>query len=331
MFNATRVIAFVVATSILLAAQNTNPERQITKPGVKQVQVPFAELRPSVTFKIGGTADWVLVTDDAVWVAATNPYALRRIDPVTNKIVATVPLSGEACSGLAFGFGSIWAPICGDKPGLARIDVAKNVASALLPISPAGEEGGIAASPDSLWMVTDKAGTLIRIDPLTKKVRQRIVIPPGSYNPIFSDGIVWVSSVESNVLTAVDAESGKTLESVHVGPKPRFLTSGSGSVWALNQGDGSISRVDEKSRKLSATIQAGIPGSGGDIAFGAGSVWASVFDIPVTRIDAKTNRVVKQWVGKGGDSARFGFDSLWITDYRKGLLSRIAIQELRAR
>ena len=262
-----------------------------------------------------------MVTDDAVWVAATNPYALRRIDPATNKIVATVPLSGEACSGLAFGFGSIWAWICGVKPGLARIDVAKNAASALLPISPAGEEGGIAASADSVWMVTDKAGTLTRIDPLTNYVRQRIVIPPSSYNPIFSDGIVRVNSVESNVLTAVDAESGKTLESIHVGPKPRFLTSGSDSVWTLNQGDGSISRVDEKSRRVSVTLQAGIPGSGGDITFGTGSVWASVFDIPVTRIDAKTNRVVKA-MGREGR----GFPSLWFRfalDYR--LQERLAL------
>jgi len=37
----------------------------------------------------------------------------------------------------------------------------------------------------------------------------------------------------------------------------------------------------------------------------------------------------KQWIGEGGDSLRFGFDSLWITDYKKGLLSRIPIQEVK--
>lgn len=29
-----------------------------------------------------------------------------------------------------------------------------------------------------------------------------------------------------------------------------------------------------------------------------------------------------------GDSLRFGFESLWIADYKKGLLSRIAIHEV---
>jgi len=87
--------------------------------------------------------------------------------------------------------------------------------------------------------------------------------------------------------------------------------------------------VDEKSRKVLASIQAGIPGTGGDIDYGADSIWLSVFDVPLTRVDATTNMVVKQWIGKGGDSLRFGFDSLWITDYKEGLLLRIPIEEAR--
>ena len=135
--------------------------------------------------------------------------------------------------------------------------------------------------------------------------------------------------MEKGVLTAVDASTGSVLGSVPVGSKPRFLTAGGGSIWTLNQGDGSVSRFDEKSRKVIATIKLGIPGTGGDIDYGADSVWLTVFDVPLTRVDATMNRVVKQWIGKGGDSLRFGFDSLWITDYKKGLLSRIAIQEVQ--
>ena len=295
---------------------------------MKEVQVPFASIKPTATIKVGGTADWVLVTDNAVWVASTKPNAVLRIDPATNSIVATVKLSGDACSGLAWGFGSIWVPLCGKKAALVRIDAIKNTISATLPIAPAGSEGGITASADSVWIVTDKNGTLSRIDPSTNRVRQKISIPPGFYNPIFSNGIIWITGVESGVLTAVDAATGKVLESVDVGPKPRFLTSGGGSVWTLNQGDGTVSRVDEKSRKVITTIQVGIPGTGGDIGYGADSVWPTVFEVPLTRIDATPNKVVKQWVGKGGDSLRVGFDAIWITDYKRGLLERIPIQQL---
>ncbi len=318
-------LLLLLATSSAIAAQSANAP----KPGVNGVQFPFASLKPSATLMIGGTADWVLVTDDAVWVAGTKPYSVQHIDPITNKIVAKVVLPGEPCSGLAFGFGSVWVPVCGKKPTLVRVDAHENAMIATLPVPSLASEGGIATSTDSVWLVTDKQGTLNRIDPSTNSVRQKIPIPPGSYNPVFSDGIVWITGVERRVLTAVDAATGRVLESVPVGAKPRFLTAGGGSIWTLNQGDGSVTRVDERSRKVLASIQAGIPGTGGGIDYGAGSVWLSVFDVPLTRVEATTNRVVKQWIGNGGDSLRFGFDSLWITDYKKGLLSRIPIEEVR--
>ncbi|HYL12068.1 MAG TPA: hypothetical protein VEV41_03485 [Terriglobales bacterium] len=261
-------------------------------------------------------------------MASTKPYSVQRIDPATNKVVAKVGVSGEACSGLASGFGSIWVPLCGKQPALVRVDALTNKVTATLPIAPADPEGGITASGDSIWIVTDKNGTLSRINPVTDTVRQKISIPPGSYNPIFSNGIIWITGVETSVLTAVDAASGKVLESVPVGPKPRFLAAGGGSVWTLNQGDGTVSRVDEKRRNVIATIQAGIPGAGGDIGYGADSVWPTVFGVPLTRINTMTNKVVKQWVGKGGDSLRFGHESIWLTDYKQGLLWRIPSEEV---
>ena len=50
-------------------------------------------------------------------------------------------------------------------------------------------------------------GALTRVDPRSNTIRQRIAIPPGSYNPLFSDGMIWITRVDSNVLTVVDASS----------------------------------------------------------------------------------------------------------------------------
>ncbi len=318
--SAIAILLLLCLTALVVFAA----EQKAVKPGVADVQVPFASLKPSVTFRIGGTADWVLVADDAVWVAGTNPYSVVRIDPSTNTVVARVRLSGEACSGLAFGFGSLWVPVCGSKPLLARVDALTNRITATLPIAPAGPEGGITTSSDSVWMVTDKGGTtLSRINPTTESVRQQISIPAGSYNPLYCDNVVWVTGFDRSVLTAIDATNGEVLASIPVGPKPRFLTSGGGSVWTLNQGDGSVTRVDLDSRKVTGTIALGIPGPGGDLGYGAGSVWATTFDLPLTVIDGRTERVLRQWVGQGGDSLRFGNESIWLTDYHRGLLWRI--------
>jgi virginiamycin B lyase len=322
-----KVLLIVVVVSLALLIQAPGAERKIPQLGVKEVQVPFQSLKPSATFKIGKTADWVLVTDDAVWVGGSKPYSVQHIDPSSNKIVAKIRLPGEACSGLAFGFGSIWVPVCGKSPTLARVDVHTNKISAILPFGTAGAEAGITASSDSVWIISYEKGTLTRIDPQTNTVRQRIGTPPGSYNPLFSDGLIWITGVESNVLTAVDASSGDVLTSLPVGSKPRFLTSGGGSIWTLNQGDGTVTRIDTSTRKVTATIPVGIPGFGGEICYGADSVWAAKFGIPLTRIDTKANKVSRQWVGRGGDALRFGYDSIWLTDYHRGLLWRIPLSE----
>jgi DNA-binding beta-propeller fold protein YncE len=160
---------------------------------VKEFQAPFTSLKPEAIFKIGEDADWIQITDDAVWVASSKPASVHRIDPRTNKEVAVVPVPGDPCAGLAFGFGSLWVPLCGapNSPNLmVRVDPRTNQISATLPIGPAGEEGGIAASGDSIWIVTDNNGTLVRIDPATNKTRQTISIAPGSYNPLFNESRV---------------------------------------------------------------------------------------------------------------------------------------------
>jgi virginiamycin B lyase len=324
--NLKRLPAFV-AVSLAFVFGSCNKKTNPSKPGIKSAQVPFSSLKPAATFLIGETADWVLVTNDSIWAAGTKPFSVVRIDPATNKFIARIPISGEACSGLTAGFGSLWVPVCGEPSSLVQIDLFTNKITATLPIGPAAPEGGIAASADSIWMVTSKTGMLARIDPTSGKVRQQVSIPAGSDNPIYSDGTIWVTGVDANILTAIDSASGNVLASIPVGSKPRFLASGDGAIWTLNQGDGTLSRVNIGTRKLEATVALGTPGLGGDIAYGSNSLWTTVFDLPLTQIDPRSNAVLHQWVGSGGDSLRVGFDSIWLTDYHKGLLLRIPIPE----
>lgn len=324
--NAGLFVGLLSAAVVAAQTSSANP-----KPGIPSLQAPFASLKPSATFKVGATADWVLAAGDSVWVAGSKPYSVQRIDPVTNRIIARIRLPGEACAGLASGFESIWVPVCGKKPMLARVDIHANRITGVLPIPAAGPEGGITAGGDSVWLVTDKNGTtLSRIDPATNTVRQTIAIPAGSYNPLSSGGTIWITGFDQNLLTAVDAASGDVLASIPVGPKPRFLAAGDGSVWTLNQGDGSLTRVDIESRKVTATVALGVPGPGGDLDVGVGFVWATAIDLPITAVDGATNRVRGQWVGRGGDSLRFGFDSVWVTDYHRGLLWRIPFKAMFA-
>jgi virginiamycin B lyase len=226
-----------------------------------------ADLKPAQTFELGGTPDWMAITDDAIWVANAGLNAVHRIDPKTNKIAATVAMPDKPCSGLAAGFGSLWVPLCGKSPSIARIDLHSNAISATVPVGPADNEGGIAVSSDSVWIITDEKGTLTRIDPDSNAVKARVTLPPGSFNPLYAGGLVWVTGFDSSQLIAVDPATDKVVATVPTGPHPRFLTSGAGSIWTLNQGDGSITRIDAESRRPIASVESGTPGGGGEIAF----------------------------------------------------------------
>jgi len=288
---------------------------------------PISELKPLATIHVGKTADWVAVTPDGVWVGSTGPDAAHRIDPKTNKLVATVKLPGEPCAGLATGFGSLWVPLCSTPSTLAKVNLKSNTLSAVLTVGPAGPEGGITASPDSVWLVVDKNGSLARIDPDRGTVRQTIQLPPGSYNPFYMDGQVWVTRADGAEVTSVDAHTGAVLGTVKTGPNPRFLSAGTGTVWTLNQGDGSLTRIDAKTRQVTQTIVLGTPGHGGDISIGGGMVWTTMMKVPLSAVGSTDSQLRCQWVGGGGDSLGIGHGAIWLTDYHGGTLSRLGLED----
>ena len=324
----------LLAVTLLSFAQDAPPPQQqkrpprppkpgVSTPGVKR---EMAAIKPDAVFPVEGAPDWQVLTDDAVWVTSSPKNAVHRLNVKTNQVVAVVAVGKKPCSGLAAGFGSIWVPNCGDKT-LSRIDMKTNQVAAKLPLGPADSEGGIAASPDSVWMLTDKKGILSRIDPVSNKVTAEIAVTPNSASCIYAEGAVWITTPEKKLLTRVDPKTNQVTDTIEVGPGPRFLTAGAGSIWTLNQGDGTISRVDTKTRKLLANIEAGIPGTGGEIAFGAGHVWATVFQIPITEIDPEKNVVIKQWFGPGGDSIRVGHGSIWLSNLSNQNVWRFKIDQ----
>jgi len=298
-------------------------------PGIGAAPRSITELAPLATISLGKTADWVAITADAVWVASTGPFAVHRIDPQTSTEIASVALPGEPCAGLAIGAGSLWVPLCTTPASLAKVDLTANSLAAIFAVGPAAAEGGIAFGAGSIWLIVNEAGDLARIDPANGAILSTIRVPPGSYNPTFWGNTVWVTHAQGADLTAIDAATGKIIATAATGLHPRFLTAGAGAVWTLNQGDGTLTRVDARTRRA-RTIALGTPGHGGDIAFGAGRVWTSMPQVPLSLVDASTDRLVCQWAGPGGDSLGIGHGSIWLTDYHAGTVERIAVADAEA-
>ncbi len=293
------------------------------KPGIKEVQRPMEEVKPEHVFAVPGVPDWTTASPDGIWVSNKPKGTISKLDAKTNTVTHTVEVGKQPCSGIAYGFGSLWAPNCGDKT-VARVDAKSAKLVATIPVGPANSEGGIACSKDAVWMASGNDGDkVVRIDPKKNQVAAEVNVPPGSHTVDFGEGAVWVTQSKGNLLTRIDPKSNKVTDKIEVGPGPRFLTVGEGFVWTLNQGDGTVSKVDPKTRKVVATIPVGIPGGGGEISAGGGKVWITVFQLPISVIDAKTDRVTHQYVGAGGDAILHAHGSVWLSNLREQNIWRI--------
>ena len=327
--------AFAILRASAVLAQQPGPDvaAQVSAPhppsvvrrGVANPAVArrLTDLHPVAVFPVEGTPDWSVVAANSVWVSSAKVNHVVQLDAATNKpgLVADVR---RPCSGLAQGFGSIWIPSCGDK-AIVRLDPTTAKSVATIAIEPEDSEGGITIGAGSVWIVA-KPGRLVRIDPATNSVAGSVELPSGAANPAWGGGFLWITSNAQSELLKVDPQALKIVVTIPVGPRPRFLTVSPDSVWTLNQGDGSVSRVNMDSGQLLATIPCGISGEGGEISFGDGFVWATMFDFPLTQIDPTSNLVVRQWSGKGGDGLRTGLGSLWLSNLLQSTVWRISSQ-----
>jgi YVTN family beta-propeller protein len=284
------------------------------KPGIPGVQHPMSNIIPDAEYAINGNPDWLAIGEDQVWVNSKPTDFVFRMDPKTNEVVATVPVT-KPCSGLIIAAGTLWSPSC-EENVIYRIDITTNKVVAKVPVGPANTEGGIAFGAGSAWMPSDPKGIVSRIDPATNKMTAEIKVPPGSFTAIYGYGLVWVSSTEKNLVSVIHPASNEVIAEIPVDPAPRFMAVGEGYVWTLNQTNGTVTKIDPFTRNVVATIEAGVPGTGGDIAAGEGAVWVTARTIPVTRIDPNTNQVTAQFAGPGGDAMRVGHGSVWLSNGR---------------
>jgi len=137
---------------------------------------------------IPGAPDWKAIAPDAVWVSNGDMNNVARVDPNTNAIVATVAVGPRPRCGLAAGFGSVWAPSCGDRR-VDRIDQATNRVTTGIATTVSDSEGGIAAEATG----NDLAGTPACIDPASNRIVAQVATAPGSFVPAAGAGALWVT------------------------------------------------------------------------------------------------------------------------------------------
>ncbi len=257
----------------------------------------------------------------SLWVTNSGTNLIQRFDPATNQVTFQLAIANP-CNGITAGTASVWAASCSGGY-IVRIDPHKNTITARTHLTLASDgEGLLAYGFGSVWAATGD-GRLLRLEPDLTQVQATIPIPNGASAVVADPTAVWLTDPQGSRLLRIDPTTNRIPQHYATGGHPQFLATGFGSIWTLNQADGTVSRVDEATGRTT-TIAAQSPGDGGYITTGLGAVWLTIYTKPLTRIDPTSNTITEQLTGKGGDGVITGFGSVWLLNNQMANMYRIA-------
>lgn len=332
-----RVIIAGLCVGLAIAAAETADKAKRAaagpKGGVKAPGVLIPRERLKFDAEIRVDAPGLVGMGEMAIVPSRPKDLLARIDLKANK--ADDPITGvtQPCSGTVTAFGSLWAASCGAQTAI-RIDVKSWRIAATLAIGAGDVLHGLAATAESVWMLTDNKTTLARIDPASNQVVAEIRLPAGCNAIESGEDALWVACPEDNAVLRVDANKNLVEKRIEVSKSPRALAVGEGSVWVLCDKEGKIDRIDAKTNKVVKTVETGVAAGGGNMAFADGSLWVTQAGFPLTRVDPGvepgSERVAQQFWGEGGGIVAAGPGAVWLSNVKEGTVWRLDPKRVRA-
>ena len=301
------------------------PKAGIKTPGI---QIPMASLVAEAEIALDGPADSILI-GETLYAASKAKNSLVPVNTKTNKVEEAIADLKSPCSTIVSAFGSIWVPNCADQV-IARVDAKKKKVTATVPAPVQELNRSIAATADSVWVLSDGKTTLSRIDPETNQIVAELRLPAGCNSILPAEGALWVTCPTEDLMLRVDPNTNLVAERIQVAGEPVASAFGESSVWVLCKTDGKVVRIDPKTNKLTTTVELKTPGIGGEIAFGEGFLWVSSPGFPITRIDPASDKVVQQFVGEGGGSVYLSSGAVWLPNYKPNMLSRFDPKRIKA-
>jgi len=208
---------------------------------------------------------------------------------------------------------SLWIPIPAERK-VAQID-ATSGAPQDVAITTEGTPKAIAVSRDSVYVSqSDGAETWVRrYDRATGGERgERIAVPAGTQR-LAIRGVIWVLAQMPGPDRVIRySGDGTELGSTDVGEGAAALAYGDGAFWVTGADDGSLTRVDERTRKTRSFRLGGTPQN---VRFGLGSVWVTNPERgALQRVDPRSGDVKDYPVGPRPFSLAITDTGVWVGD-----------------
>ena len=166
----------------------------------------------------------------------------------------------------------------------------------------------------ALWVVDAAAAAVLRVDPATSAVTDRVGVGDAPFAVVAGDGALWVSNSGDGTVSEIDPVHRTASPPVHVGNDPRGMALDGGYLWVANNVDGTVTRI----ATATGTVAAVVPIGGGSgpvgVAVTSGKVWVADQDgAAISEVDPVRN-VVIQRVPTASQPAGIGTDghAVWV-------------------
>jgi DNA-binding SARP family transcriptional activator len=241
---------------------------------------------------VGSSPALIREGDGSVWVADQLDLTVTEIDLESRRVLRTVGL-GFRPDHLAARNGAVWA-FDKEERVLARLGKEQTWERFEHPDFTGVE--GVALDDHAVWLAGGKR--LIRVDADSGNVVRSVSVPDQVDGLATAGGDVWaVSSTASAVLridplTAVIRDRIPMAGDLGPGPQTLSISADTDFIWVLNGDTATVVKIDPSLHDVVETYR--LPAGRGSLALaaGEGAAWISnAFDGTVTRIDGRTNEV----------------------------------------
>ncbi len=196
---------------------------------------------------------WPVAAEGAIWIDQQSGGAAFRIDPATNKAVATIRVGTGGPIGLgavASGAGAIWV-VDGDASSIAEISPTTN--NVVRTISTAGSfpwaYASMTVGSGAIWGTV--GGSLTKIDPVTGAAAWTANFDGTLNKPLLHPDAIWVGLVTQTTSTAgielaLDPTSGVPLDALQIRDgQVSDAVEAFGSVWLVLGHQGLVERFPQ--------------------------------------------------------------------------------------
>ena len=213
-----------------------------------------------ISASYGVDPNFVAVSGDQIWVTQRASRAVGRIDPSTNKVVEAIPLEAEPYA-IAIDGNTLWITVFNESFVL-KVDTQTNE---VIRIKDIQYPLGITVGGGSVWTAEHReGGKLIRIDPQTASISERIPLPQGSSseNLVYFEDSVWVANNFGKTVSRFSPSTNEMI-TIEFPERAAHISAGGGFLWVamfppqsaeVDLSKYSIAKVDPATNEIVITI-----------------------------------------------------------------------------